>query len=67
MGLPGENELTTADYFGAPAQRSETASVRADSWQLYRVHLFVPRIFTIKPPLESALHLSPETWRASFT
>jgi hypothetical protein len=46
----------------------QTAAAGADSWQLYRVHLFAqkPRIFTIKPPLEAALHLRAETWRASF-
>lgn len=46
----------------------ETASIHADSWRLYRVHLFAqtPRIFTIQPPLESAVHLQAETWRASF-
>ena len=33
-----------------------------------RKHLFAqaPRIFTITPPLEAALHLRTETWRASF-
>lgn len=37
-------------------------------WQIYRVHLFAkdPRIFTITPPLENAVNLQPETWRASF-
>jgi hypothetical protein len=46
----------------------QTAVVLADSWTLYRVHLFSlkPHIFTIKPPLEAALHLRTETWRASF-
>lgn len=46
----------------------QTAAARAESWQLYRVHLFsqTPRIFTIAPPLESAVHLHTETWRASF-
>lgn len=46
----------------------ETAAARADSWRLYRVHLFAqaPRIFTIAPPLEASLHLTTETWRASF-
>ena len=39
-----------------------------EEWQIYRVHLFAsgPRIFTIAPPLESNVKLSPETWRASF-
>jgi hypothetical protein len=46
----------------------DTAAARPQSWRLYRVHLFaqVPRIFTIAPPLEKALHLRTETWRASF-
>ena len=37
-------------------------------WRIYRVHLFAtgPRIFTIIPPLEVSVKLSPETWRASF-
>jgi hypothetical protein len=37
-------------------------------WRIYRVHLFAkdPRVFTIAPPLENAIKLSPETWRASF-
>ena len=37
-------------------------------WRIYRVHLFAkdPRIFTIAPPLETAVKLRPETWRASF-
>ncbi len=47
----------------------ETAAARADSWQLYRVHLFAqtPRIFTISPPLLASVHLRTETWRASFS
>jgi hypothetical protein len=37
-------------------------------WRIYRVHLFAkdPRVFTIAPPLEKAVKLHPETWRASF-
>ena len=37
-------------------------------WQIYRVHFFAtgPRVFTLAPPLESNIKLSPETWRASF-
>ena len=47
----------------------DTAIARADSWRLYRVHLFsqAPRIFTMQPPLEAAAHLRTETWRASFS
>jgi hypothetical protein len=46
-----------------------TAKAYADCWELYRVHLFsqTPRIFKITPPLEKALHMSTETWRASFS
>jgi len=40
----------------------------ADSWCIYRVHLFsrAPQIFVLSPPLEKSLHLSTEIWRASF-
>ncbi|HEU5341128.1 DUF3883 domain-containing protein [Edaphobacter sp.] len=46
----------------------ELAMERPTEWQIYRVHLFAstPRIFTICPPLEDAVILRPETWRASF-
>ena len=46
----------------------ETAAARMDSWHLYRVHLFAqtPRIFTLTPPLASAVRLRTEVWRASF-
>lgn len=46
----------------------ETAVENANRWRIYRVHLFSsdPRIFTVAPPLEEALILRPETWRASF-
>lgn len=44
------------------------ATDRPDDWRVYRVHLFstAPRIFTIAPPLERTVSLTPETWRASF-
>jgi hypothetical protein len=44
------------------------AEERPANWMIYRVHLFAktPRIFTIAPPLEKAIKLAPETWRASF-
>jgi hypothetical protein len=44
------------------------AQERPSDWCIYRVHLFAtePHIFTITPPLESSVHLSTETWRASF-
>lgn len=44
------------------------ATERPADWRIYRVHLFAkgPRIFTIAPPLENAVRLTAETWRASF-
>ena len=46
----------------------ELATERPHDWSIYRVHLFArqPRIFTILPPLEEAVHLRPVTWRATF-
>jgi hypothetical protein len=46
----------------------EVAAERPQDWRIYRIHLFAqgPRVFTIAPPLENAVNLSPETWRASF-
>ncbi len=44
------------------------AEERPSDWCIYRVHLFAaePHIFTISPPLEGALILRPQSWRASF-
>jgi hypothetical protein len=44
------------------------AKERPADWRIYRVHLFAtgPRVFTVDPPLEKALRLGTETWRASF-
>ena len=41
---------------------------RPKDWRIYRVHLFAkaPKVFTISPPLDGAVILRPETWRASF-
>jgi hypothetical protein len=46
----------------------EVAIERPAEWRIYRVHLFAkdPRVFTVAPPLENAVNLRPETWRASF-
>ena len=46
----------------------EVATERRADWCIYRVHHFAKeaRIFTIVPPLESAVSLVVETWRASF-
>jgi Protein NO VEIN, C-terminal len=47
----------------------QRAAASAESWRLYRVHLFAqtPRIFQIAPPLNKVLHLRPDIWRASFS
>jgi hypothetical protein len=47
----------------------QRAAASVQSWRLYRVHLFAqnPRIFQIAPPLNQALNLRPDTWRASFS
>lgn len=44
------------------------AMERPEAWRLYRVHLFAtgPRVFTLSPPLEAAVRLTTEIWRASF-
>lgn len=47
----------------------QRATASAESWRLYRVHLFAktPRIFQVTPPLNEMLHLRPDIWRASFS
>ena len=44
------------------------AAERPSEWQIYRVYEFAkaPRIFTVLPPLENSVRLTPETWQASF-
>ena len=44
------------------------ATERPAEWRIYRVHLFAtrPRVFTIMPPLQNSVRITPETWRASF-
>jgi hypothetical protein len=46
----------------------DLATERPEEWRIYRVHLFAkePRIFTIAPPIETAINLIPDTWRATF-
>jgi hypothetical protein len=46
----------------------EVAAANPEQWRIYRLHLFAsePRIFTVAPPLDLALRLLPEVWRASF-
>jgi hypothetical protein len=47
----------------------QMASERPEDWQIYRVHLFAtsPKLFTLSPPLENAVRLVTEIWRASFS
>jgi len=46
----------------------EISREAADRWQLYRLHSMssAPRFFSLKPPLEDAVKLEPESWRAVF-
>ncbi len=46
----------------------EMSAEHPNDWCIYRVHLFAkdPRAFRISAPLEDAVILKPETWRASF-
>ena len=45
----------------------EVSQERPDHWRLHRLYDLAgkPRLFRLKPPLESAVTLEPETWRAS--
>ncbi|MHB1758106.1 MAG: protein NO VEIN domain-containing protein [Leptospirillum sp.] len=67
LGVPSGRTSQENPFF---ISRNEcaTAIARPSDWRIYRVHLFAkePRIFTIVPPLEIAVNLRPETWRASF-
>lgn len=55
------------DFFLTRTER-EVATERPDAWRLYRLHdlAAAPGLFQLKPPLEAALTLTPETWRAGF-
>jgi hypothetical protein len=61
------NGSARTPFFLSRSERA-LAMERPMDWRIYRVHLFAqePRIFTIVPPLESAVNLRPEIWRASF-
>ena len=61
------NGAARTPFFLSRNERS-MATERPLDLSIYRVHLFAkrPRIFTISPPLEDAVQLTPETWRASF-
>jgi hypothetical protein len=61
------NASARTPFFITRNERSLAMERPKDS-RIYRVHLFAsgPRIFTIAPPLEKALTLLPDTWRATF-
>lgn len=46
----------------------EVSLERAEDWHLYRVHHFAqrPRVFTVRPPLDEMLTMTPDTWRATL-
>ena len=55
------------DFFLTRTER-EVATERPDAWRLYRLHdlAAAPGLFQLKPPLEAAVTLTAETWRAAF-
>jgi len=74
--LTGRERLLEVKTTNGPARtpfyltrnECDVAAERPEDWLIYRVHLFAkgPRIFAIAPPLEYAVNLRPEIWRASF-
>jgi len=56
------------DFFLTRTER-EVSAERPDAWRLYRLHdlAAAPALFQLKPPLEAAVTLRAETWRAGFT
>lgn len=57
----------TTDFFLTRTER-EVSAKRPDAWRLYRLHdlAAAPGLFQLKPPLEAAVTLTAETWRAGF-
>ncbi|MNS63073.1 hypothetical protein D3C72_961580 [compost metagenome] len=55
------------DFFLTRTER-EVSTERPDAWRLYRLHdlAAAPALFQLKPPLEAAVTLTAETWRARF-
>ena len=55
------------DFFLTRTER-EVSQERPEAWRLYRLHDLpaTPGLFQLKPPLEAAVNLNPETWRARF-
>jgi hypothetical protein len=62
------NGAARTPFFLSENERQKAAT-SAETWRLYRVHLFAqtPRIFQITPPIDKMLHLRPDSWRASFS
>lgn len=59
---------SAATPFFLTCNEVDVATEQPDRWRLYRVHLFAkaPRIFTLAPPLQGAIRLEPQTFRACF-
>lgn len=57
----------STDFFLTRTER-EVSLERPEAWRLYRVHTLPlqPEFFVLRPPLENAVALTPEAWRASF-
>ena len=57
----------STDFFLSRTER-EVSQERPEAWRLYRVHTLPirPEFFVLAPPLERAVTLSAESWRASF-
>lgn len=57
----------TTDFFVTRTER-EVSMERPDAWRLYRLHTLPtkPRLIVITPPLEEAVRLRAEAWRATF-
>lgn len=57
----------TTDFFLTRTER-EVSMERPDAWRLYRLHTLpiAPKLFVLRPPLEDAVRLEPENWRARF-
>nr|WP_312162186.1 DUF3883 domain-containing protein [Brevundimonas diminuta] len=55
------------DFFLTRTER-EVSTERPDAWRLYRLHdlAAAPGLFQLKPPLEAAVTLTAEAWRAGF-
>lgn len=55
------------EFFLTRTER-EVSQERPEAWRLYRLHDLptTPGLFQLKPPLEAAVNLSAESWRARF-